>query len=201
MINKKSFTLLLLAVSFSVNADVLYTSDNDIYNLNLDKNNELEAQIHDYINNMSHACGFEPLDNEYWRSGTFSIPNRSQAFKNACQSMKEDTIEFTCYPHGLLLNAYNRPSGIPSFYPVISEEMAREGTHFSGFVKCYFNKEFEANNMPTELYVKYTLDKVTQFNKMPDPRDRSKSVKIIQSAKLIPNIQEMRNRREIIIID
>ena len=31
MINKKSLALLLLAISFSVNADVLYTSDNDIY--------------------------------------------------------------------------------------------------------------------------------------------------------------------------
>ncbi len=201
MLNKNILALLFLTLSFGATAEVLYKSNKDIYNLNLDKNSELEAQIHDYINNMSYVCGFTPLDNEYWRSGTFSLPNQNQALEKACQSIKEDGIEFTCHQHGLLMNKHRRPRGIPSFYPVTSEKLAREGTTFTGFVKCFFNKEFEKNNISTELYVEYKLNKVTEFNTMLDPRDRSKRVKIIDSAELIPNIKEMKVRREIVIID
>lgn len=201
MFNKNILTLLFLTISFGANAEVLYTSDKDIYNLNLDKNNELEAEIHDYINNMSHVCDYKPLDNEYWRSGTFSLPNQNQALENACQSMKEDSIEFTCHQHGLLMNKHRRPRGIPSFYPVTSEKLAQEGTTFRGFVKCFFNKEFEKNNLSTELYVEYKLNKITEFRTMADPRDRSKNVKIVESAKLIPNIEEMNTRYEIVVID
>ena len=201
MFNKKIITSLFLMLSFNVNAEVLYTSDKDIYNLNLDKNNELEAQIHDYINNMSYVCGFAPLDNEYWRSGTFSLPNQNQALKNACQSMKDDGIEFICHQHGLLMNEHKRPRGIPSFYPVTSEKFAREGTTFTGFIKCFFNKEFEKNSLSNELYVEYKLDEVSRFNTMPDPRNRRKGVKIVESAKLVPNIREMGIRHEIVIID
>lgn len=201
MLNKNTLALLFLTLSFGATAEVLYKSNKDIYNLNLDKNSELEAQIHDYINNMSYVCGFTPLDNEYWRSGTFSLPNQNQALKNACQSMKDDGIEFICHQHGLLMNEHKRPRGIPSFYPVTSEKFAREGTTFTGFIKCFFNKEFEKNSLSTELYVKYKLDKVTEFSAMPDPRDRGKNVKIVESAKLIPNIKEMGIRHEIVIID
>jgi len=201
VLNKNTLALLFLTLSFGATAEVLYKSNKDIYNLNLDKNSELEAQIHDYINNMSYVCGFTPLDNEYWRSGTFSLPNQNQALKNACQSMKDDGIEFICHQHGLLMNEHKRPRGIPSFYPVTSEKFAREGTTFTGFIKCFFNKEFEKNSLSTELYVKYKLDKVTEFSAMPDPRDRGKNVKIVESAKLIPNIKEMGIRHEIVIID
>ena len=201
MFNKKIFTLFFLTLSFNISAEVLYTSDKDIYNLNLDKNNELEAQIHDYINNMSYVCGFEPLDNEHWRAGTFSIHHQNQALKNACQSIKDDGIEFKCHQHGLLMNEHKRPRGIPSFYPVTSEKFAREGTTFTGFIKCFFNKEFEKNSLSTELYVEYKLDEVSRFNTMPDPRNRRKGVKIIESAKLVPNIREMGIRHEIVIID
>ena len=150
---------------------------------------------------MSYICDFNPLDNEYWRAGTFSLPSQNKALKDACQSMREGRIEFTCHQHGLLMNEHKRPRGIPSFYPVTSEELARQGTTFTGFVKCFFNKEFEKSNVSTELYVEYKLDKVTEFSAMPDPRDRRKSVKIIESAKLIPNIKEMKPRREIVITE
>jgi hypothetical protein len=200
MLNKNILVLLLLIFSLAANADVLYTSDENIYNLNLDKNNDLEAQIHDYINNISYSCGIEPLDQQYWRSGSFTLPNKGGKLDKSCQSMKEK-IEFICYNNGLLLNDHKRPRGFPSFYPVTSEEMARSGTEFRGFVKCFFNKEFEKNNISTEIYVEYKLDKITEFHKMADPRERSKKVKIVQSAKLLPNIKEMKPRYEIVIID
>jgi hypothetical protein len=201
MFYKKIATLLLFGVTSLTQAEVLYTSNTNIYELDLDKNNNLEAQIHDYINNMSYPCNFEPLDKEYWRSGSFRMLDKNTALESACQSIKENNIEFICYSNGLLLNDHRRLKGIPSFYPVTSEKLAREGTKFRGYVQCFFNKEFEKNRISHKIYVEYKLNKVNKFHKMSDPRDRTKKIKIVESAELIPNIKEMKSRYETVIID
>tara|TARA_B100000073_G_scaffold348139_1_gene365300 strand:- start:1351 stop:1953 length:603 start_codon:yes stop_codon:yes gene_type:complete len=198
---KNIIILLILSIPLFLKAEILYTSNSDIQSLDLNKENNLHAQIHDYINNISYYCDIEKLDNEYWRSGTFQLPEENDSLKKACSSLKENKIEVICQNYGLLLNEHRRPKGIPSFYPVTSEKLAKEGTTFRGFSTCFLNKDFQKNNISFQLYVEYKLDKVTKFHKMADPRDRSKKIKIIQSAKLIPNIQEMSPRYEIIIVD
>lgn len=201
MLYKNIVVLLTLSIPLLLKAEILYTSNSDIQNLNLDKENELQAKIHDYINNISYYCGIERLDNEYWRSGTFQLPDENKYLKEACHSLKENKIEVICRKNSLLLNEHKRPKGIPSFYPVTSKDLAKNGTTFRGFSTCFLNKEFQKNNISFQLYVEYKLEKVAKFYEMSDPRDRSKKIKIIQSAKLIPNIKEMSPRYEIVIVD
>ena len=197
----KSIIILILSIPLFLKSEVLYTSSTDIKKLDLSKENNLHAQIHDYINNISSYCGMERLDNEYWRSGTFQLPDKNKALKKVCHSLKENKIEVICRKNSLLLNEYRRPTGIPVFYPVTSENLAKNGTTFRGFSTCFLNKEFQKNNISFQLYVEYKLNKVKHFHTMADPRNRTKKVKIIQSAKLIPNIKEMSPRYEIVIIE
>lgn len=198
---KNIIILLILSIPLFLKAEILYTSNSDIQSLDLNKENNLHAQIHDYINNISYYCDIEKLDNEYWHSGTFQLPEKNDSLKKACSSLKENKIEVICQNYGLLLNEYRRPKGIPSFYPVTSEKLAKRGTTFRGFSTCFLNKKFQKNNISFKLYIEYKLDKINTFDYMPDPRDRNKKIKIIQSAKLIPNIQEMSPRYEIVIVD
>lgn len=201
MLYKNIIILLILSIPLFLKAEILYTSNSNIQSLDLNKENNLHAQIHDYINNISYYCDIEKLDNEYWRSGTFQLPDENNSLKEACHSLKENKIEVICRKNSLLLNEHRRPKGIPSFYPVTSKDLAKNGTTFRGFSTCFLNKEFQKNNISFQLYVEYKLEKVAKFYEMADPRDRSQKIKIIQSAKLIPNIKEMSTRYEIVIID
>lgn len=199
----KLFATVISLLSFSAFADYKpeYVFEAEplqtVYDLKLDRTNDLEAKLHDYINNLLMSCDKKTLDNEYWRAGFFSINNYDDKL---CHSLLLEPITMSCNTLGtFLMSDARRPVGLPSYYPVVKKEQLKDGVKLNGIVDCYINNEFRSQNQVMKMPVEYHFSVENPKFKTMNLRNGSYQI-LDNNVRMKPSMPELPLRSEIIVV-